>query len=243
MALLAIMYIFIYKALGKDIEQFKVVINNLPDVMKKALNLYLGSITKLEGFYSFVFVFVVLCGAIQAMNLGTGIVSKEIRDKTADFLMTKPVSRDRILTSKLLAATASLFITNIIYLVLTISAAYSVVGSYNLKLFLMVSVTLLFVQLTFMAFGIIFSVIAGKVRSVISVSISTVFGFYIIGTLGSVIGDEYVRYISPFRYFDMSYILQHSAYETRFIVLGIILIIASIAGSYLIYLKKDIHAV
>jgi ABC-2 type transport system permease protein len=243
MSALAVLYIFLFKGIGGDIEAFRVFLKNMPDVMKKAFNIYVDSISKLEGFYSFVFSFVILCGAIQAMNIGTAIVSKELREKTADFLMTKPVSREKILTSKLLAAFSTLAITNIIYLVLTVSVAEIVVGNFSLKLFLMLSFTLFFVQLMFMALGIIISVIAGKIKSVISISLSTVFGFYIIGTLGSVFGEEAVRYISPFRYFDMAYIIKNAAYETSFVIVAATFVIAAIAGSYWVYVKKDVHAV
>ncbi len=243
MTALAVMYIFIFKALGSDIEQFKVFMQNMPDVVKKAFNVYIESISTLEGFYSFVFSFVVLCGAIQAMNLGTAIVSKEIRDKTADFLMTKPVSRMRIMTSKLMASLLSLIATNIIYLGLTVLSAIVVLGDFNMKLFIMISLTLFFVQLVFMAMGIIISVAVGKIKSVISISLSTVFGFYIIGTLGSIIGDDKVRFISPFRFFDTAYIIKNAAYEVPYVTVAIIFIIAAIAGSYLVYIKKDIHAV
>lgn len=243
MTILAVLYIFLFKGLGSDIESFKAFLNNMPDVMKKVFNILIDSISTLEGFYSFVFSFVVLCGAIQAMNLGTAIVSKEIRDKTADFLMTKPVSRKTIMTSKLMAAFSALVITNMIYQVLTILVAVVVVNSFNIKIFFMISLTMFFVQLMFMALGILISVLAGKIKSVISVSLSTVFGFYILGSLGSFLGEERVRYLSPFRYFDSAYIIEHATYETSFVVVGIVFIIAAIAGSYLVYIKKDVHAV
>jgi len=241
MTLLAVLYIFLFKGLGHDIENFKAFLNNMPDVIKKSFNIFIDSISTLEGFYSFVFSFVVLCGAIQAMNLGTAIVSKEMRDRTADFLMTKPVSRCYIMTSKLIAAFSALVMTNIIYLGLTVSAAVALVGTFNLKVFFMISVTMFFVQLIFMALGVLISVMAGRIKSVISVSLSTVFGFYILGSLGSFLGEEKVRYFSPFRYFDTAYIIKHAAYEVSFVVIGIVFIIAAIAGSYLVYLKKDIH--
>lgn len=243
MTLLAVVYIFLFKGLENDIESFKAFLNNMPDVIKKSFNILIDSIATLEGFYSFVFSFVVLCGAIQAMNLGTAIVSKEVRDKTADFLMTKPVSRMRIMTSKLLAAFTALVITNLIYLGLTIFAAVAVVGVFNQKIFFMILLTMFFIQLLFMTIGIMISVIAGKIKSVISVSLSTVFGFYILGSLGSMIGEERVRYFSPFRYFDPVYIIQHAAYEISFVVTGIAFIIAAIVVSYLVYIKKDVHAV
>lgn len=243
MSLLAVLYIFLFKGLGNDIEDFKAFLSNMPDVVKRGFNILVDSISTLEGFYSFVFSFVVLCGAIQAMNLGTSIVSKEIRDKTADFLMTKPVSRKVILTAKLLGAITALAITNILYLILTILTAVVVVDEFNLKIFFLISITMFFIQLLFMALGILLSVILGKIRSVISVSLSTVFGFYIIGSLGSIVGEERVRYFSPFRYFDAAYIIKHATYETSFVVIGIVLFVAAISASYLVYLKKDVHAV
>ncbi|MEL7655528.1 MAG: ABC transporter permease subunit [Bacillota bacterium] len=243
MAALAIMYTFIFKSLGKDIDDFKAFLNNMPDIMKTAFNIYIESISTLVGFYSFVFTFIVLCGAIQAMNIGTAIVSKEVRDKTADFLLTKPVSRYGILTSKLLAALSALIITNMIYLGLTIAVIGALVPDYDLKLFLMISVSMFFVQLMFAALGIILSIIAGKIKSVISISLSTVFGFYIIGSLGSFLGEERVRYLSPFRYFDTAYIIKNAAYEASFVIVGVSFVVAAVAGSYLIYMKKDIHAV
>jgi ABC-2 type transport system permease protein len=243
MAALAVMYIFIFSGMAPEIENFKSMLNSLPEVVKKLLSLYVDSISTLEGFYSFVFVYVVLCGAIQAMNLGVAIVSKEVREKTADFLLTKPVSRKEILTYKLLAVLASLIITNILYLLITIPAALTVKSDFSMKIFLMISITLLFVQLMFASLGVIVSVIAGKIKSVISISLSTVFGFFIIGALGSVIGDKAARYLSPFKYFDYAYILQNAAYETSFVIIGIIFVLASVAASYLVYVKKDIHAV
>jgi len=212
-------------------------------VVKKLLSIYVESLSTLEGFYSFVFVYIVLCGAIQAMNLGVSIVSKEVRDKTADFLLTKPVSRVEILTSKLLAALAALVMTNIIYLAITVPMTLTVKSAFSMKIFLMISATLFFVQLIFLALGVIVAVMARKIRSVISISLSTVFGFFIISMLGSVIGEKAIRYISPFKYFDLAYIVKHAAYETSFMIIELIFIIVAIAASYLVYVKKDIHAV
>jgi ABC-2 type transport system permease protein len=243
MAAVAVMYILIFSGMSNDIESFKNVLKSLPEVVRKLLSIYVESISTLQGFYSFVFVYIVLCGAIQAMNLGVSIVSKEIRDKTADFLMTKPVSREKILTYKLLASFVALVITNTLYLAITLPTTLTVKSPFDMKIFLMISVTLFFVQLMFFALGVIVSVIIGKIKSVISISLSTVFGLFIVSMLGSVIGEKAIRYISPFKYFDLAYIVKYGAYEISFIVIGSIFIIAAIVASYMIYIKKDIHAV
>lgn len=243
MAALAAMFIFIFSSAAGELESVKKVMESMPEAFRKVLSIYVDSISTLEGFYSFVFVYVVLCGAIQAMNLGTSVLSKELSEKTADFLLTKPVNRERILTSKLLAVLASLLITNILYLLITVSVTFTVKSEFSMKVFLMISATLFFVQLMFMALGVIVSVLAGKIKSVISISLTTVFGFFIIGALGSIIGDEAARYLSPFKYFDTAYIIKNATYETTFIIIEIVFVIAAITVSYQVYGKKDIHAV
>lgn len=243
MSALAVLFISLFSAAANDIEAFKSVLATMPEALRKALSIYVDSIATLQGFYSFVILYVVLCGAIQAMNMGTAIVSKEIREKTADFLLTKPVTREGILQAKILAALSTLIITNLIYFIITVSMTFTVKSEFDMKIFLMISATLFLVQLMFFALGILVAVIAGKIKSVISITLSTVFGFFIISSLGSVLGDEAVRYISPFKYYDVAYILKNGAYETKFMVIEVIFIVVAISLSFFIYKRKDIHSV
>jgi ABC-2 type transport system permease protein len=243
LTLFALMYIFIFIGISPDIESFKSVLLSMPEMVRKLLSIYVESISTLEGFYSFVFVYIVLCAAIQAMNLGISIISKEIRDKTADFLLTKPVSRKNILTAKLLAALTSLIITNAIYLFITITSTAFVKTEFNMKIFVMISITMFFVQLIFASLGVIIAVVVGKIKSVISISLSTVFGFFFVSMLGSIFGDEAIRYLSPFKYFDLAYIVKNGAYEVQFIIIGLVVVILSMTASYWVYLKKDVHSV
>ncbi|AHF08054.1 ABC transporter permease subunit [Desulfitobacterium metallireducens] len=243
MAAVAALFILIFSSLLEEIEAFKAVLNSMPEVLRRALSIYVDSISTLEGFYSIVFVYILLCGAIQAMNLGLSIVSKEVRDKTAEFLLTKPISRQHILTSKLLAALASLVMTNLIYWGITLLMTLTVKAEFNLKIFFMITAPLLFIQLMFLSLGVFVSVVAGKIKSVNSISLSTVFAFFIISTLGSVLGDETVRFISPFKYFDSAYIIKNAAYESSYPLIGILFILIAIGASYRVYVKKDIHTV
>jgi len=240
----AVLFIALFSSVQNDIAGFKKYLENMPQYMKAAFDISVNYINTLEGFYSFAFTFVVLLGAIQTMNLGASIISKEVHDKTADFLLTKPVSRRAIMTAKLMAALTSIVITNAVYLIITCFAASIIKTNVShMNKFFLISITLFFVQLIFLSLGVIVSVIVPKIKSVISVSLSIVFGFYIIGMLGSVVGEKAIRYISPLKYFDTTYIIKNTGYETSFTVLGAVIIIASIIASYLIYMKKDIHAV
>jgi ABC-2 type transport system permease protein len=233
-----------YPSFYTNSAEMKKLLEAYPEPVRKALGISLDSFFSMQGFYSYTFLYIMLSGSIQAMNLGLSIISKETRDKTADFLLTKPVTRWQIVTFKLLAALISLIITNIIYLIVAASTAYYVrTGPFSIKAFLMISITLFFVQLIFLAMGVLFAVIFPKIRSVVSVSLGTVFGFFIINMFNSIISDKALRYITPFKYFDLAYIIKNEAYEMQFIYVEIIFIIFAITLSYLLYSKKDIHAV
>lgn len=241
---LVVLFLSMFPSFSREAEEFKKLLEGYPEALRRALGLAVENIGSILGFYSYVFLYISLVGAIQAMNLGTSIVSKEVRDKTADFLLTKPVTRTKIMTSKLLAAVTSLVITNVVYLgAATMMASLVETKEYSTKVFLLLSLTLFFLQLIFLALGIIVSVVVPKIKSVLPISLGTVFAFFIIGALASTTGDDALRYISPFKYFDFAYIVQNSRYETSYMMVAIGFIALAIAASYSIYAKRDIHAV
>ena len=243
MAAMASLYIFLFQTISMDIEAFTKVLESVPEALRNALGILVGSLSTLPGFYSSIFIYFLLCGAIQAMNLGVSVIAKEVSAKTADFLLTKPVSRAVILTSKMLAVLASLLLTNLLFLAITVPVALSQEPGINMTQFLMISATLFLLQLMFASLGILVAVITRKIKSVVAVSLPIVFGFFIAGMLGSIIGEKVIRYITPFKYFDLAYILANSAYEVSYLVVGMLFIVVAIVMSYLVYGRKDIHAV
>jgi len=103
------------------------------------------------------------------------------------------------------------------------------------------STTLLLVQLMFAALGTLFAVSLPKIKSVISVSLPTVFAFYIIGTLGDVLGNDTLRYVSLFKFYDTSYIITNVHLDGTFLIVEAALVAVAIALSYTIYVKKDVR--
>lgn len=244
LVMIIVLFMSLYSSFAKDAEGLVKVLESYPEAIRNALGINQANLFSILGFYSFPLSFITLCAAIQAMNLGTSIVSKEVRDKTADFLLTKPVTRTQILTAKLLSAFVSLVITNIIYFAAASFMAFQVkTDDFSLKIFFLLSLTIFFVQLIFLALGIIISVMVKKLKSVLTVSLATVFAFYFMGMFFATSGEEVKRYISPFKYFDTSYIIKHSSYEAEFMLTGAVIIILAITLSYFVYAKKDIHAV
>ncbi|MGH4051786.1 MAG: ABC transporter permease subunit [Clostridium sp.] len=240
---LVALFLSLYPTFSKEAEAFKEIMKGFPEPVRKAMGLSVESMSSILGFYSYMFLYTTLCGAIQAMNLGTSIVSKEVRGKTADFLLTRPVTRSKVITSKLLAALTCLIITNVIYLAVSSIMVSSVATeSYSYKILFMISITLFFVQLMFLALGILVSILIPKIKSVLPISLGTVFSFFIIGMFVATSEDDAARYITPFKYFDTTYIQSNSSYEGSFVIVALGFIAFAILASYYLYSKKDVHA-
>ena len=240
----AALYLSIYPGILVDASGFKAILGEYPPAVRAGLGISIDTITTLLGFYMMVMAFVTLLGAIQAMNMGTSVLSKEIRERTADFLLVKPVSRISIVTSKLLASLTILLVTDVIYF-----AAASIIASsvkkadYSNKLFFMINLILLFIQLIFFAIGLLISVILPKIKSVLPISLGVVFALYLFGAIAVTGINDWTRFISPFKYFDISYIIKNASYEAPYMITSAVIVIVAVVASYIIYVKKDMHAV
>jgi ABC-2 type transport system permease protein len=231
--------------MAKDAQDFKKLLGGYSPAVRAMLGINLDYISSMLGFYSMIFSFITLCGAIQGMNLGVSILSRESRERTADFLLVKPVSRVSVITAKLLAALTIILATNIVFYTASSILANAVKTSdFNGKLFFMINLTLFFLQVIFFSIGVVVSVFFKKLKSVLPISLGVVFGFYMIGALiATGKNDEMARYLSPFKYFDITHIIQHSAYEASYMITGAVIVVIALIATYVIYAKKDIHAV
>jgi ABC-2 type transport system permease protein len=240
---ISVLFLSVFTSMAEDAADFREIMAGYPEAVRKMLSINLDYIASILGFYSFVFIFIQLCGTVQAANLGVSILSKESRERTADFLLVKPVSRAYVISAKLLAALTNLLVTDAIFVAVSLIVANSVnTADFDAGRFIMINLTMLFVQLIFLAAGLLISVFFNKIKNVLPISLGMVFGFYIIGAL-LVSDDEALRFISPFKYYNVTYIIQNAAYEIPYLILGAAIVAVSIAACYIIYCRKDIHAV
>ncbi|MDD4663861.1 MAG: ABC transporter permease, partial [Caldisericia bacterium] len=103
----------------------------------------------------------------------------------------------------------------------------------------LINFTLFFVQCIFYALGLLMSVVIPKIKSVIAITLTTVFTFFILDMFNAVVKDEKLRYILPYKYFDPMYILSHHAYEMVFLLITVLFVVVAISVTYVFYRKKD----
>lgn len=182
---------------------------------------------------------------IQSANYGFGLVTIEESELTADFLISKPVTRSKILTSKILASLVIMLITCTIYTIVSYYAVVVVSGDYevNKKALLLILCSAFFVQLFFFAVGLLISLFLKKVKSVTPFSMGLVFGMFILDAFARSFDIEIVKYFNPLSFFETSTIAKEVSYDTTFFILNLCIVIVSIAVSYLLYQKRDIKSI
>ena len=216
-----------------------------PPEMRAAFGLDKMDLATVLGFYSFIFLFVQLCLAIQAGNYGFGLVSIEESELTADFLLSKPVSRTQVLTSKLLAALTSLTITNLVVWMSSFAAITLFRGEheYEPRTLLLLLLSIVIFQLFFLSVGLVISLLVKRVRSVTPYALGLSFGSYVLSAFSGVLGDVTLELLTPFKHLDAAYIVKHGAHNTPLVLLNVAVTLVSLAVSYWLYIRRDIPAV
>lgn len=180
-----------------------------------------------------------LGGALFAGVLGIAALAKEEKDKTAEFLLTHPVSRQKITGEKLLAVLAQIVILNAVVFAVTACCIIGIGEGESLqKLWLLFLANFLMqVQIGFMTFGISAFLKSGGM----AVGLGLSFGFYFLNIVANLTeGAEVLKYITPFGYTDGAAILKDGALHFEYLAVGLALTLAGVVTAFGKYPRKDI---
>lgn len=240
----AALFLSMFSAFTKDVAASQKILENLPLVVRQVLGISLSNFFTVFGFYSYFLTFISVAGAIQATNIGIGLLAKESGDKTVDFLLTKPVSRTSVVTQKALAGLTQTILTNICFILTSLIAAIVFTKEpFDVSTFLVLTSLLFFIQLIFLSLGLLLGATLPRVKLIISISLPTVFAFFIVGSVGDVINSTATRYLSPFKYVDHAFIIEHGHYQLGYTLLGVSIMILAIVATYFVFNYSDTRSV
>ncbi|MCY6355317.1 ABC transporter permease subunit [Clostridium sp. ZS2-4] len=231
-----------YAAFSKTGESVEKMMAAMPQVFKTMFGVGFFNLTEVRGYYGVFFLYFVLMATIHAAMLGATIISKEERDKTAEFLFVKPAGRKKIIISKVLAVIANIFIFNMTTLVSSII----IVGSYNKgesinKDIVLLMMAMFILQLIFMSIGTATASISKNPKKSASVSMAVLLGTYILSIAVDMNSKlENLKYFTPFKYFEAKNLMLNGKFETTFVVLSIIIIGVLSSATYIFYRKRDL---
>lgn len=243
--LLMLLYMSVFSSFAADAEVMNEMLAEFPQEFLAAFGMDGVDLSTVLGYFGIILLFAQIIVALQAANYGFGLVSVEERELTADFLLTKPVGRPKILTSKLLAALTGLAITNAVIWVTSfiLIEVFRDGRSYDTGILVLLLFTIAFIQLFFLTVGLLISLLTKRIRSVVPYSLGLVFGLYVLSAFSGMMGDVPLEDITPFKHFEANYIVANGTYNSPLIFLSIGLIILSIIASYILYSRRNIHSV
>ena len=215
----------------KELLQFKGV-SNLNDYMS------------VLGFYAANnIIYMMVLGSIYSIVLASGIVLKEEYNKTAEYLLTRPLTRGDIFLTKLSVASLNVFLLNMVTSLAGLVSLELVKSEpFSMKSFLVLSFYTLLLNLLFGAIGLFLSVILRRSKPITTQCIGLVLVLYFIFTIAKISGSvSAIGYLSPFRYVNSDALRPAYTLEfwrlLYFIGISVLLTIAA----FRIYWRKDIY--
>ena len=230
-----------YSGLSENDQQ----INQLIARMPKAIQFLMGGgaydYTKVSGYFGVTYGYLQLVTGIYALILGSGIISKEEGDKTVEFLLTKPVSRRKILAVKLLNVFCTLAVFSVLLCIFSIISVKAVDSQSDLN----APISLLFIalflfQLIFASLGAMLAASVKKPKLPVQIGTAVLFTSYIITILMQISESiHWLRPLTPFSYWDTAAILNGGNLDAVYSIAALALTAAFCVVAFINYQKRD----
>ena len=182
-----------------------------------------------------------LGGAFFAALLGISSIAKEERERTAEFLLTHPVSRTYVVAQKLTAVLAEILILNLAVALAAAVSSLAIGEKADAKLMLTVfsAYTIMQVEIACVMFGL-----SAFLRgNGLGIGLGAAFVLYFMSILANLTDEaEFLRYITPFAYADATSIAASGEIEVKYLITGIVFTFVGAAAAFIKYNKKDIRA-
>ncbi len=181
-----------------------------------------------------------LGGAFYASLCAVSMLSKEEKERTAEFLLAHPISRIRIITEKLLALLIQITVMNIIIYVFSVSAMVIVGEEIPWKEMNLLHLAYYILQLELA--GICFGISAFLRKGSIGIGLGIAILMYFLNLIANIAEvAEFLKYITPFGYCEGADIVTNGSLDGMLVLIGIVFCMAGIGIAYWKYNQKDIY--
>jgi ABC-2 type transport system permease protein len=219
------------------------VLDSMPPALMAGLQMNAFNLTTITGFFGVMFMYFALLGTISATMWGSDIISKEERDKTVEFSLTLPVSRNKVVTAKIAAA----IVNCIAFLGVTWLASIAATATYNpdaafYEFLSLCMATLFMMQMIFLSVGILLGCAMKQYKRAGSIAVGILMGTYFLSIVTGMNKNlDFLKYFSPFTYFDRAQLLNESSVDPLYVVLSLAIIVVSYIAAYVTYGRRDLY--
>ena len=181
-----------------------------------------------------------LGGAFFAALCGAGILSKEEKDRTAEFLLTHPVSRARIVTEKLVSVYAQIIAMNLVIYGISLGSIAAIGESVPWKELNLLHLAYFLLQAELA--GICFGISAFVRRGSAGIGLGIAAGMYFLNLVANIAqAAEFLKYVTPFGYAEGADIIEKGCLDGTLVAIGLALGAIGIGAAYGKYCGKDVR--
>ena len=226
---------------SENIDMLDEMLKVFPPEVLKAFNMDISGIESAFGWFKTEgFVFVLLITGIYSAIIGSNILLKEENDKTIEYLSVMPITRERIMFSKVLCA-----FTYIILMILVIGI-FNFVGLYfsgefDKKMYILLSVTPIFSSLVIFSLCLFLSTFTHKTKKTLGISLGVVLVSYFLNILSELSESvEFLKYVSIFTLADIRNVMINVSINPWMIVLSFGITLLFLVLALINYEKKEL---
>lgn len=240
-----ILFMAMYPSFASQGDKMNALLETYPEEILKLFSMNTLDFTRADDYYCYTFQYVLLATLIQFMMLGAGMVSREEDEGTVSFLYAKPVSRTGIIAGKYLAGVVYIGAHYVLFVMGSLAMAAAVAGSgYDPGLLFLLGAAMALGQLMMLSLGMLMSMFVVRARTILSASIGAVMGLYVLAMFVNLREElAFLRFFTPFKYFDATEILRSGQIEPAYIALALSLTAVFTAASLLLYGRRDLRSV
>ena len=238
---LVVFLVYPYIITDDTVKNLDEMMKVFPEDLLKSFNMDITSINSAYGWLkSEGFMFILLIIGLFSSIIGSNILLKEESDKTIEYLGTLPITRNKIITNKIIVSiTYILLMIFIIGLFNYVSLILS--GDINHKEYLLLSITPIFMALPLFSINLFISNFLHKTKKTIGISLGMVFIFYILNVLSELSkSTEFLKYFSIYTLCDIRNVILDCKINSLLVLISIIITIIFISLTYIGYNKKEL---
>lgn len=239
---LVLMMMSVYPSFAEEAQTAEEMLKLFPEPLARVFGMDALNLGTYTGFYGVeVHLINTLVGSVYAALLAAGMLAKEENDRTAEFLLSKPVTRTAVTIQKLAAALANLLILNAVIAAVSFACTGFADEEVEMKILAWYMLATFLLHVTVASVSFLLSAAMRRTRSTVSVALGIVFLSYALHIAAGLSGRfEFLRHVSLFSLTDAAAIAENGGLAASDISVMALASLLCAAGAIGYYHNKDI---
>ena len=239
---LVLLMMSVYPSFAEDAQTLEDMMNVFPEPIAGVFGMDVLKLGTYTGFYGVeVHLINTLVGSVYAALLAGGMLAKEENDRTAEFLLSKPVTRESVAGQKLAAVLAMLFILNAVIAAVSFACTGFADEAVETDILAWYLIATFLLHATVASVSFLLSALMRRTRSVASLALGIVFLSYALHVAAG-LSDRFafLRRVSLFAFTDAAAITENGGLAVPDAAAMALVSLLCVVGAIGYYRNKDI---